>query len=153
MFEGVIIGDDDFAGDEIVEQIEPEKLRINQIKMNQLGKLTIDFNKKIIVSNIKDSSLDGGRLRVLSTKKQRLYDIEEVINISVRDADYIEGEDKSISGITLDQVNDKGISLSVSFSDPQAISGDVADLDTLELLFIHPELIIDAETQLQLEVG
>ena len=61
-----------------------------------------------------------------------------------------EGEDdsgdKGISGLTLDEITDQSLKMSVKFKDTEAISSDITEPDILEFRLLQPGLFIDEET-------
>ena len=73
------------------------------------------------------------------------YNIEDVISVSVRDAELFEDdEDKSISSYHLVEIEKRTLSLKVNFNDPNIISSDLLEPDTLIVAILVPQLFIDA---------
>ena len=64
--------------------------------------------------------------------------------------DESEGEDdssdKGISGLSLDEITDQSLKMSVTFKDHEAISSDITEPDILEFRLLQPGLFIDEET-------
>ena len=57
-----------------------------------------------------------------------------------------DSSDKGISGLTLDEITDQSLKMSVIFKDHEAISSDITEPDILEFRLLQPGLFIDEET-------
>ena len=113
------------------------------------GKLRITFNKNIKKPNIKIAD-DPSAKRRLQDADTFMYDIKEVLSISIVDSEDEEYLDKSITDVTLSSVGDRLLKISVAFSKPSDISKELTEPDGLEVKFNMPELFIDAETNVPL---
>ena len=65
------------------------------------------------------------------------------------------GEDsdleKSIASLSLNKVTNRTLEMKISFDDPFAISSNILEPDSLKITIILPQVIIDAETYLELD--
>ena len=76
-----------------------------------------------------------------------------MVSIGIVGSEDEEAFDKSIADIALSSVGDRHLQISVAFNKPTDITADIAEPDKLEIKFNIPELIIDAETSKNLQVG
>ena len=75
-----------------------------------------------------------------------MSEIEEVISLRVTEIDDDAHLDKTIESFILDSIESTGMTLSVYFSDPSQVTKNILEPDTLEIVIIKPELIIEEES-------
>ena len=72
-----------------------------------------------------------------------MSEIDEVISLKVTEIGDEAHLDKSIESFKLDSIDSTGLTLSVYFSDPSQVTKNILEPDTLEIVIIKPELIIE----------
>ena len=72
--------------------------------------------------------------------------MNDFINIRVKDDDLDFDINKDINSFTDVKIDETSITIKVEFADPSAISSELLDPDSLIIVFIKPELIVDSET-------
>ena len=108
------------------------------------GTLTLAFNKPIkqpdIIIGDPDQVSESTRLL------NKLWSLDEVIKISVKDADEDDTFDKQICGSKLTKFDPLMLTIEVSFCNPKDITSDILEPDVMEITIALPQLFIDAET-------
>ena len=82
-----------------------------------------------------------------------MYDIEDIIEIQIGDPedDSEDAKMKAICGFNLDSNDRSELRVAIKFCNPRALTTDLAEPDKLQVTFLKPKLIIDAETNEYLE--
>ena len=66
--------------------------------------------------------------------------------MSVVDDGQEDDRDTSIAALTLEDVDEQSIKMSIQFRDTGAITKDISEPDVLEIRLLDPNLFVDAET-------
>ena len=72
------------------------------------------------------------------------------MDLIVQESDLDDDLDRGIGNYTVSAIDDKWLSIDISFKDPFAISKFVTDPDFLDIRIKKPDLFISAETGLKL---
>lgn len=75
-----------------------------------------------------------------------MFDIEEVLELTVLDDDPSDEFDKRIEKVSLTEISDSSITIQVAYYDIKAISAEINEPDSLEIVILKPDLFVDAET-------
>ena len=135
--------------------IEEEPLALKEVKMNEKGLLTMEFNRQILKPpfRLKDDNSDADR-RILEEVEESTASIEikDFLKLSVEENEDQLSLDKSIESYFLEAISDTMLTIGVVFSQKSAISPDISEPeDNLKVEILLPELIVDAKTFKALE--